>query len=88
MHLLRLTGRNRTPKRRWPHVVVVVDAELLVRVADSALEAADRTVAMHLSSEMVAAAFLTSGITTLLASIPPAWRVSRIPVVDALRQNV
>lgn len=35
----------------------------------------------------VLAAFLVGSGATVLAALLPAWRVSRIPVVDALRQN-
>ncbi|MGH8683605.1 MAG: ABC transporter permease [Burkholderiales bacterium] len=46
------------------------------------------TAAIRLVPSVIAGAFLTGCIATLLASILPAWRVSRIPVVEALRQNV
>ena len=46
------------------------------------------TAAIRLVPSVVASAFLTGWIATVLASILPALRVSRIPVVDALRQNV
>jgi putative ABC transport system permease protein len=46
------------------------------------------TAAIRLVPAVIAGAFLTGWIATLLASLLPAWRVSRIPVVDALRQNV
>ncbi len=46
------------------------------------------TAAIRLVPTVVASALLTGWIATVLASIPPAWRVSRIPIVDALRQNV
>ena len=36
----------------------------------------------------VIGAFFVGFIATVLASIYPAFKVSRIPVVDALRQNV
>jgi putative ABC transport system permease protein len=32
-------------------------------------------------------AFLLAVISTTLASLYPAWKASRLPVVDALRQN-
>jgi putative ABC transport system permease protein len=43
---------------------------------------------IRLVPSVLGSAFVTGWIATVLASIPPAWRVSRIPVVDALRQNV
>lgn len=43
---------------------------------------------IRLVPSVLASAFATGWIATVLASIPPAWRVSRIPVVEALRQNV
>lgn len=46
------------------------------------------TAAIRLAPAVVVSAFFTGWLATVLASIPPAWRVSRIPVVDALRQNV
>jgi putative ABC transport system permease protein len=46
------------------------------------------TAAIRLVPAVIAGAFLTGWIATLLASLLPAWRVSRIPVVEALRQNV
>jgi putative ABC transport system permease protein len=36
----------------------------------------------------VLAAFSVGFVATVLAAIVPAWRVSRIQVVEALRQNV
>jgi putative ABC transport system permease protein len=46
------------------------------------------TAAIRLVPEVIVGAFLTGWIATVLASIPPAWRVSRVPVVEALRQNL
>jgi len=46
------------------------------------------TAAIRLVPDVIVSAFFTGWIATVLASIPPAWRVARIPVVDALRQNV
>ena len=43
---------------------------------------------IRLVPSVLIGAFVTGWIATVLASIPPAWRVSRIPVVEALRQNV
>jgi putative ABC transport system permease protein len=37
---------------------------------------------------VVAAAFAVGVVATVLASLLPAWRLSRIPIVDALRENV
>lgn len=37
---------------------------------------------------VVAGAFLVGLMATILAALLPAWRLSRIPVVDALRQNI
>jgi putative ABC transport system permease protein len=46
------------------------------------------TAAIRLGAENIASAFATGWIAAVLASVPPAWRASRIPVVEALRQNV
>jgi putative ABC transport system permease protein len=46
------------------------------------------TAEIRLVPSVIAGAFLIGWIATVLASIAPAWRVSRVPVVDALRQNV
>jgi putative ABC transport system permease protein len=46
------------------------------------------TAAIRLVPSVIVSAFLTGWIAALLASIPPALRAARIPVVDALRQNV
>jgi putative ABC transport system permease protein len=46
------------------------------------------TAAVRLVPSVIASAFATGWIATVLASVLPAWRVSRIPVVDALRHNV
>jgi putative ABC transport system permease protein len=43
---------------------------------------------IRLVPSVIASAFATGWIATVLASIPPAWRVARVPVVEALRQNV
>jgi len=43
---------------------------------------------IRLVPAVVAGAFATGFIATVLASVLPALRASRIPVVDALRQNV
>jgi len=43
---------------------------------------------IRLVPSVVAGAFLTGFVATVLASVLPALRVSRIPVVEALRQNV
>jgi putative ABC transport system permease protein len=36
----------------------------------------------------VAAAFVVGLIAAVAASIAPAWRITRTPIVDALRRNV
>jgi putative ABC transport system permease protein len=46
------------------------------------------TAAVRLVPSVIASAFATGWIATVLASVLPAWRVSRLPVVDALRHNV
>jgi len=46
------------------------------------------TAEIRLVPSVIAGAFVIGWIATVLASIPPAWRVSRVPVVEALRQNV
>jgi putative ABC transport system permease protein len=46
------------------------------------------TAAIRLAPAVIGGAFLTGVLATILASLLPAWRVSRIPVVEALRQNV
>lgn len=46
------------------------------------------TAAIRLVPSVIGSAFLTGWIATVLASILPALRASRMPVVDALRQNV
>lgn len=46
------------------------------------------TAAIRLVPSVIAGAFVTGLVATVLASLLPAWRVSRIPVVEALRQNV
>ena len=46
------------------------------------------TATIRLVPSVLAAAFAIGWAATVLASIPPAWRVSRLPVVEALRQNV
>jgi putative ABC transport system permease protein len=46
------------------------------------------TAKIQIVPAVLGSAFLVGWIATVLASIPPAWRVSRIPIVDALRQNV
>lgn len=46
------------------------------------------TAMIQLVPTVFASAFAVGWVATLLASIPPAWRVARIPIVDALRQNV
>jgi putative ABC transport system permease protein len=33
-------------------------------------------------------AFLIAFVTTLLAGLYPAWKASRLPIVDALRHNI
>jgi len=43
---------------------------------------------IRLVPSVVASAFVTGFVATVLASLLPALRVARIPVVDALRQNV
>jgi putative ABC transport system permease protein len=45
------------------------------------------TAAIRLVPSVIAAAFLTGWIAAILASLPPALRAARIPVVEALRQN-
>jgi putative ABC transport system permease protein len=46
------------------------------------------TAAIRLVPSVIGSAFLTGWIATVLASLLPALRASRMPVVDALRQNV
>ncbi len=46
------------------------------------------TATIRLVPSVIASAFAIGWVATVLASIPPAWRVSRLPVVEALRQNV
>lgn len=46
------------------------------------------TAAIRLVPSVIAGAFLTGWVAAILASIPPALRAARMPVVDALRQNV
>jgi putative ABC transport system permease protein len=46
------------------------------------------TAAIRVVPSVIGSAFLTGWIATVLASILPALRASRMPVVDALRQNV
>lgn len=46
------------------------------------------TAAIRLVPSVIGSAFAVGWSATVLASLPPAWRVSRIPVVEALRQNV
>jgi putative ABC transport system permease protein len=46
------------------------------------------TAAIRLVPAVIAGAFATGLVATVLASLLPAWRVSRIPVVEALRQNI
>jgi putative ABC transport system permease protein len=46
------------------------------------------TAHIRIIPSVVAGAFLVGLAATVLASVPPAIRVSRMPVVDALRQNV
>ncbi len=46
------------------------------------------TAAIRLVPSVIGSAFLTGWIATMLASILPALRASRMPVVEALRQNV
>lgn len=45
------------------------------------------TAAIRLVPSVMASAFLTGWIASVLASVPPALRAARMPVVDALRQN-
>lgn len=45
------------------------------------------TAYIRLVPAVVLTAFLTGVSATILAALLPAWRVRRIPVVDALRQN-
>jgi putative ABC transport system permease protein len=46
------------------------------------------TAKIQIVPAVLGSAFLVGWVATVLASIPPAWRVSRIPIVEALRQNV
>lgn len=46
------------------------------------------TAYIRLVPGVIAGAALTGVLAALLASLLPAWRVGRIPIVDALRQNV
>ena len=46
------------------------------------------TAAIRLVPAVIGSAFVIGWSATVLASLAPAWRVSRIPVVEALRQNV
>jgi putative ABC transport system permease protein len=46
------------------------------------------TAAIRLVPSVIGSAFSTGWLATVLASVPGAWRASRIPVVEALRQNV
>jgi putative ABC transport system permease protein len=46
------------------------------------------TAMIQLVPSVFASAFAVGWVATVLAAIPPAWRVARIPIVDALRQNV
>ena len=46
------------------------------------------TAHIRLVPSVITGAFFAGFIATLLASIPPALRVARIPVVDALKENV
>jgi putative ABC transport system permease protein len=46
------------------------------------------TAKIQIVTAVLGSAFLVGWVATVLASIPPAWRVSRIPIVEALRQNV
>jgi len=43
---------------------------------------------IRLVPSVIAGAFLVGSIATIAAAILPAARVQRIPVVDALRENV
>ena len=46
------------------------------------------TAQIRLVPLVVASAFATGVVTTVLAAVMPALRLSRVPVVEALRQNV
>ena len=46
------------------------------------------TAAIRLVPSVLGGAFVVGWLAAVIASLLPAWRVSRIPVVDALRQNV
>ena len=46
------------------------------------------TAAIRVVPSVLAMAFFVGLIATTLAGVLPAWRVSRTPVVDALRANV
>jgi putative ABC transport system permease protein len=45
------------------------------------------TGAIMLTSRLTAEAFVLALVTTLLASVYPAWRASRMEIVDALRHQ-
>ncbi len=42
---------------------------------------------IRITRELAAEAFALAALTTLLASFYPAWRASRLVIVDALRTN-
>jgi putative ABC transport system permease protein len=43
---------------------------------------------IRITTSVLTNAFLIAFVTTVLAGLYPAWKASRLPIVDALRHNI